>query len=78
MEGTPGVAELWRKFRDIDIDIDSGRPAWHSVIDHCADIAGVLKLCGERNRSAPPGPIAGGLGRPRSLCQRSASTKLAR
>lgn len=39
MQGRPGAGDLWGKFRDES----RGGPAWHPLIDHCTDVACVLK-----------------------------------
>jgi CRISPR-associated endonuclease/helicase Cas3 len=39
MQGRPGAADLWGKFRDES----RGGPAWHPLVDHCTDVACVLE-----------------------------------
>jgi len=39
LDGAPGAGDLWGKFRDAE----RGGPAWHPLIDHCIDVAGVLE-----------------------------------
>lgn len=39
MQGLPEATDLWGKFRDAE----HGGPAWHPLIDHSIDVAGVLE-----------------------------------
>ncbi len=39
MQGDPAPDHLWGKYRDKD----HGGPAWHPLIDHSTDVAGVME-----------------------------------
>jgi CRISPR-associated endonuclease/helicase Cas3 len=57
MEGLPGPADVWGKFRDAE----RGGPAWHPLIDHSIDVAGVLEALLRQSSVSRRMARAGGL-----------------